>query len=82
MAGRASEYAITFLLEGGHTEEVRFGSLAEFQQWYGTDLASKTDSNDFLNVPMRSVTGEYMVVRPSKICAIRVEPVFKSSVER
>jgi hypothetical protein len=82
MAVKANEYSVVFLLEGGHREEIRFGSLAEFQQWYGTDLAPKADSNDFLNIPLRSVSGEYMVVRPSKICAIRIEPVFKSSVER
>lgn len=82
MAVKPNEYSVTFLIDGGHREEVRFASLAEFQQWYGTDLASKADSNDFLNIPIRSSTGEYMVVRPSRICAIRIEPVFKSSVER
>ncbi|QXE24243.1 hypothetical protein B6N60_02947 [Richelia sinica FACHB-800] len=33
-------------------------------------------------MPIKNIQGEYMVVRPSRIVAIRVEPVFSSSVER
>lgn len=36
----------------------------------------------FISVPMKNIQGEYMVVRPSRIVAIRVEPIFSSSVEK
>ncbi|MFM6209465.1 MAG: hypothetical protein ACKPEZ_29085, partial [Planktothrix sp.] len=50
-------------------------------------LLPKFDSNEFVNVPIKqraedSNSKEYMVVRPSAIKAIRVEPVFTSSIDR
>ena len=31
---------------------------------------------------MKNTEGEYMVIRPSSVIAIRVEPIFFGSVER
>ncbi|MBE9188291.1 hypothetical protein IQ270_27570, partial [Microcoleus sp. LEGE 07076] len=76
-----SEYSVHLLLEGGHREEIRFATLQDFQQWYKT-LVPKQDSSEFVNVPIKNIQGEYMVVRPSCIIAIRVEPIFSSSIER
>ncbi|MBE9093594.1 hypothetical protein [Tychonema sp. LEGE 07203] len=76
-----SEYSVHLLLEGGHREEIRFATLQDFQQWYKT-LVPKQDSSEFVNVPIKNIQGEYMVVRPSSIIAIRVEPLFSSSIER
>jgi hypothetical protein len=43
----------------------------------------KATSEEFITVPLPKVNpGEYMVIRPSRLSAIRVEPVFSSSVER
>ncbi|MCG9891992.1 MAG: hypothetical protein MH252_13045 [Thermosynechococcaceae cyanobacterium MS004] len=77
-----NEFSVHLLLEGGHREEVRFATIQEFQQWYGNELVPKNDSKDFINVPIKTVQGEYIVVRPASILAIRVEPVFASSVDR
>ena len=77
-----SEYAVFLLLDGGHREEVRFPTIQEFQKWYSNELVPKADSRDFINVPIRNIQGEYMVLRPASIVAIRVEPVFFGSVER
>lgn len=77
-----SEYLVHLLLTGGHREEVRFTDIQDFQKWYGNELTPKAASNDFISVPIKNIQGEYMVVRPSSILAIRVEPVFSSSVER
>ncbi|MEO0536070.1 MAG: hypothetical protein AAF215_19620 [Cyanobacteria bacterium P01_A01_bin.123] len=78
-----SEYVVHLLFEGGHREEVRFATIQEFQKWYSNDFTPKAASNDFISVPIPKINpGEYMVVRPSKIIGIRVEPVFSSSVER
>ncbi len=82
MPRKADEFAVHIFLDSGHCEEVRFNSIQDFQKWYSMDVVSKAESRDFINVPIRNIQGEYMVVRPSSIVAIRVEPVFFGSVER
>jgi hypothetical protein len=82
MARTPTEFAVHLLIEGGHREEVRFASIQEFQQWYSNEIVPRSDSGDFINVPLKTIQGEYMVIRPSKILGIRVEPVFSSSVDR
>lgn len=77
-----SEYAVHLLLDGGHREEVRFQNLDEFRQWYGQEISPKITSEELIKVPMKGAQGEFMVVRPSKINGIRVEPVYSSSVDR
>ncbi len=82
MPRKPDEYAVFLFLSSGHREEVRFAKIQEFQQWYSGDIVPKFDSDEFINVPIKNIQGEYMVVRPSSIMAIRVEPVFFGSVER
>lgn len=77
-----NEYVVHLMIEGGHREEIRFSNIQEFQKWYSSELVPKSASDEFISVPIKNVQGEYMVVRPSKILAIRVEPIFSSSVER
>lgn len=77
-----SEYAVHILMEGGHREEVRFSTIQDFQKWYSGELVPKSSSNDFINVPLKTTQGEYMVVRPSQVIGLRVEPVFYGSVDR
>lgn len=77
-----SEFAVHLLMEGGHREEVRFATIQEFQKWYSGELVPKAGSNDFITVPIKNIQGEYMVARPSRIIAIRVEPLFSGSVDR
>ncbi len=77
-----TEYSVNLIMEGGIKEEVRFPTIQEFQKWYSGELMPKAASDDFMNVPIKNIQGEYMVVRPSRIIAIRVEPLFSSSVER
>jgi hypothetical protein len=82
MPRKADEYAVYLLIAGGHREEIRFSTVQEFQKWYTTELLTKSDSTDFVNVPIKNIQGEYMVLRPQSVLAIRVEPVFLGSVER
>ncbi|HEY9630276.1 MAG: hypothetical protein HY785_24210 [Oscillatoriophycideae cyanobacterium NC_groundwater_1537_Pr4_S-0.65um_50_18] len=77
-----NEFSVHIMMEGGHREEVRFPTIQDFQKWYSSELVPKSASNDFINVPIKNIQGEYMVVRPSRILALRVEPVFSSSVDR
>jgi hypothetical protein len=82
MSRTPTEFAVYLLIEGGHREEVRFASIQEFQHWYSNELVPKSDSKEFINLPIKTIQGEYMVIRPASIAAIRVEPVFSSSVDR
>lgn len=77
-----SEIAVHILMDGGHREEVRFPTIQDFQKWYSSELVPKAASDDFINVPIKNIQGEYMVVRPSKVLALRVEPIFAGSVDR
>ncbi len=82
MPRKPDEYAVFLFLSSGHREEVRFTQIQEFQKWYTSEIVTNFDSEQFINVPIKNIQGEYMVVRPSSIMAIRVEPVFFGSVER
>jgi len=82
MAGTPDEYAVHLFLSSGDREEIRFDSLQAFQQWYAKELKPNASSQGFINVPIRERQGEYMVVRPAGVIAIRVEPLFAGSVER
>ncbi|WP_448602414.1 hypothetical protein [Thermoleptolyngbya sp.] len=77
-----SEFAVHLLMEGGHREEVRFSTIQDFQKWYSGELVPKATSDDFISVPIKNIQGEYMVVRPSRVLALRVEPIFSGSVDR
>ena len=82
MPRKPDEYAVHLLISGGHREEVRFNTVQDFQKWYSSELIAKSDSEDFINIPIKNIQGEYMVIRPTSVLAIRVEPVFLGSVER
>lgn len=82
MPRTASEFVVHLLIEGGHREEVRFPTIQDFQKWYSNELVPKATSEEFVTVPIKNIQGEYMVVRPSRILAIRVEPLFSSSIDR
>ncbi|NEQ24590.1 MAG: hypothetical protein F6K28_36890 [Microcoleus sp. SIO2G3] len=77
-----SEIAVYIMMEGGHREEVRFPTIEEFQKWYSGQLVPKSSSDEFISVPIKNIQGEYMVVRPSRVISIRVEPIFSGSVDR
>lgn len=76
------EFAVHIMMSSGHREEVRFPTIQDFQKWYSGELVPKADSTAFISVPIKNIQGEYMVLRPSAVMAIRVEPIFTSSVDR
>ncbi|GAB4340902.1 MAG: hypothetical protein Fur0042_01980 [Cyanophyceae cyanobacterium] len=76
------EIAVHLLLAGGHREEIRFASMADFQKWYSTVLVPKADTSAFVNVPMTLSEGEYLLVRPSQVLGVRVVPIYASSIDR
>lgn len=70
-------YIVHLHLSGGQSEAVPFATLEAFQQWYGGVLTAAT-TDAFVNVPIAGLEGEYLVVRPSRVIAIRVEPQYGS----
>lgn len=70
-------YAIHLHLSGGQSEVVHFADLEAFQQWYGSVLTVSAPEA-FVNVPISEMEGEYLVLRPSAVIAIRVEPQFNA----
>jgi hypothetical protein len=82
MAKTPSEYALHMIMEGGHPQTVRIKTSKEVN-----DLIQKIffvqsqDSSDFLHIPLQA-EGEYLCLRPSRIQAVHVEPLFSSSLER
>ena len=56
--------------------KINTDSMAFFKQLMGTIKIT------VINVPIKNIQGEYMVLRPQSVLAIRVEPVFLGSVER
>ncbi|CAK6699551.1 hypothetical protein VB734_04560 [Synechococcus sp. BA-124 BA4] len=73
MTRQPRRYAIHLLLAGGHRELVHFATLEAFQQWYGSVL-NAGPAEAFVNVPINDLEGEYLVLRPSSVVGIRVEP--------
>ncbi len=83
MARIPDEYIAHLFLSTGHREEVRFDTIQDFQEWYISEIERRSSSNDFIDVPVGSLSQhEYMMVRPAAIVAIRVEPIFAGSVGR
>lgn len=77
MARTPRRYAIHLHLSGGQSETVSFPTLEAFQQWYGGVLTASAPEA-FVNVPLNEMEGEYLVLRPSSVIAIRVEPKFNA----
>jgi hypothetical protein len=80
MSRTPSSYRVHLILTGGHRETVPFESLEAFQQWYGGVLTASTPDT-FVNVPIQDLPGEYLVLRPSSVLAIRVEPCYSQSLD-
>ncbi|MFO0017865.1 MAG: hypothetical protein ACK52U_15080 [Synechococcaceae cyanobacterium] len=78
MARVPNRYDVHLWLVGGQCETVQFPSLEAFQQWY-SGVLNASSSDAFVNVPLGDFQAEYLVVRPSAVIAIRVEPLYSSS---
>jgi hypothetical protein len=73
-------FQIHLMLEGGHEQVVEFRTLDDFQKWYGGVLTTAAP-DAFVNVPLEDLELEYLVLRASRVIAIRVEPIFASMQE-
>ncbi|MCP9927868.1 hypothetical protein [Cyanobium sp. CH-040] len=77
MSASPRRYAVHLHMSGGQSETVMFPTLQAFQQWYGEVLTASAPDT-FVNVPISDLDGEYLVVRPSAVVGIRVEPRFNA----
>ncbi|MEB3208814.1 MAG: hypothetical protein VKK63_07845 [Synechococcus sp.] len=77
MSALPRRYAVHLHLSGGQSETVYFQTLEAFQQWYGSVLTTPAPDT-FVNVPIADLEGEYLVVRPSAVIGIHVEPKFNA----
>ena len=68
-------YSIHLLLSSGQEQVVAFPNLDEFQKWYG-EVLIPAPADNFVNVPIRDLDGEYLVLRAGCVIGLRVEPVF------
>ena len=71
-------YAVNLHLAGGQSERVFSPCLELFQVWY-QGLANAAGQGGFINVPISDLDGEYLVVRPEAVIAVRVEPQYSSA---
>lgn len=78
MARVPRSYAVHLWLVGGQSETIQFPNLDAFQQWY-SGVLNAAGSDAFVNVPLGDFDSEYLVVRPSAVIAIRVEPIYGSA---
>lgn len=77
---KPNEYIVHLLIEGSHTVDVRFNTLDEVSAWYKGKFSPKANEDDLISLPTREGTNEILFVRPKRVSAIHVEPVFFSSI--
>ncbi len=75
---KPDEFSIHILLDGGHREEVRVKGAKEMNKIVN-ELFRDASGEDLINLP-RTMDNEFLIVRPSRVCGVVVEPVFSSSV--
>jgi len=79
MPRRPDEYSVHILLDGGHREEVRVSGAKEVTKLMNDLFMGGGAGEDFIRLP-KKMENEFLIVRPSRVCAVSVEAVFASSV--
>jgi hypothetical protein len=77
---KPSEYIVHLMLEGSHVVDLRFNTLEEVSAWYKGKFAPKASEDELVSMPTREGMNEILFVRPKRVSAISVEPVFTSSI--
>lgn len=77
---KPNEYLVHLMVEGSHVVDIRFNTIEEVKSWYASKIKPKSDDDDLVSMPMKQ-EHEILFVRPKRVSAIHVEPVFSSSVE-
>ncbi|WP_287130020.1 hypothetical protein [Candidatus Cyanaurora vandensis] len=80
MSRTPSEFAMHIYLSGGSEQTVRMTQYKDINDIVQQVFMQPSTGNDYINIPM-PLEGEYMIVRPSCIAAIHVEPLFGSSLD-
>lgn len=77
MPMKPDEFSVHIMLDGGHREEVRVKGAKEITKLMNDIFMG--DAENFIRLP-KTMENEFLIVRPSRVCAVAVEPVFSSSV--
>ncbi len=80
MSRTPSEFGLHIYLNGGMHQVIRMKNYKDINDIVQQVFMQPTEGNDFLNIPM-PLEGEYMIVRPSQIAALHVEPLFSTSYD-
>jgi hypothetical protein len=81
---KPDEYIVHIMLEGGHRVQTRFLTIEEATNWYANRFERKSGDEDMMEIPLRNIgnnKNEMLLLRPKRVIAIHIEPVFASSVE-
>ncbi len=78
MPRKPDEFSVHIMLDGGHREEVRVVGAKEVTKLMN-DIFMGGAGEDFIRLP-KTLDNEFLMVRPSRVCGVLVEPVFASSV--
>ena len=78
---KPNEYIVHLKLEGGQEVITRFTTIEEVKAWYASQFKPKANEDDLLPIPVRAELNEILLVRPKRVLAIHVEPIYSSSVE-
>jgi hypothetical protein len=80
---KPNEFLVHLMLEGGHEVQLRFNAIEDVKAWYASQFKAKAAEDDLLALPVRpgAENNEILLVRPKRVSAIHVEPIFASSVE-
>lgn len=80
MARTPSAFSMHIHLNGGGHQTIRMTNYKDINDIVQQVFMQPTIGNDYLNIPL-PLEGEFMIIRPSCIMAIHVEPIFSSSLE-
>ena len=78
---KPNDYIVHLKLEGGQEVTTKFTTIEEVKTWYASQFKAKANEDDLLPIPVRADLNEILLVRPKRVTAIHVEPIFSSSVE-
>ena len=78
---KPNEYIVHLKLEGGQEVMTKFTTIEEVKTWYASQFKAKANEDDLMPIPMRAELNEILLVRPKRVIAIHVEPIYSSSVD-
>jgi hypothetical protein len=80
MARTPNEFALHLMLDGGHHQVVNLKTAKEVNDIVQMIFMQADMGKDYMHIPLQ-LEGEYIMIRPSRVAGIHVEPIFSSSID-